>query len=49
VTYGYKAETDHFIDCIRQDRQPSSCFRDAVRTMELVDRIEAGGDTATQK
>jgi virulence factor len=44
VTYGYKAETDHFIQCIREDRLPRTCFQDAVKTLELVDRIEAGGD-----
>jgi virulence factor len=46
VTYGYKAETDHFIECIRSDRLPDTCFQDALKTMELVDRIEAGGDAA---
>jgi virulence factor len=44
VTYGYKAETEHFMACIRDGRLPRTCFQDAVRTMELVDRIEAGGD-----
>lgn len=41
---GYKAlgffqENRHFIDCIKNGQQPTSCFRDAVKTMELVDRI----------
>ena len=49
VTYGYKAETDHFLECILDDRDhrlPRTCFQDALRTMELVDRIESGGDRA---
>jgi len=44
VTYGYKAETDHFIRCILEGSLPRTCFQDALKTMELVDRIEAGGD-----
>lgn len=38
-TYGFFGETRHFIDCIKTDRQPDTCFADAVKTMELVDRI----------
>jgi predicted dehydrogenase len=40
---GFWHEHRHFIDCIREGRQPSSHFADAVKTMELVDRILAGG------
>jgi predicted dehydrogenase len=43
LTYGYKAENLHFIDCILEDRLPRTHFGDAVKTMELVDRIEACG------
>jgi virulence factor len=43
LTYGYKAETVHFIDCLLDDRLPRTHFGDAVKTMELVDRIEACG------
>ena len=43
-TYGYQAETDHFIDCILHDQEPRTNFADAVKTMQLVDRIERGGD-----
>jgi predicted dehydrogenase len=39
---GFWHEHRHFIDCIKDGRQPSSNFRDAVKTMELVDRIYAG-------
>jgi predicted dehydrogenase len=39
VYAGFKAENRHFIDCIRAKRQPSSHFADAVKTMELVDKI----------
>jgi virulence factor len=43
LTYGYKAENLHFIDCLLEDRLPRTHFGDAVKTMELVDRIEAWG------
>jgi virulence factor len=43
LTYGYKAENLHFIDCLLEDRLPRTHFGDAVKTMELVDRIEACG------
>ena len=38
-TYGFYAESRHFVDCIQQDQQPSTCFEDAVKTMELVTTI----------
>jgi len=37
--YGYYAENRHFIDCVRECRQPESNFEDAVKTMELVETI----------
>jgi virulence factor len=43
ITYGYQAENAHFLDCILEDRLPRTNFGDAVKTMELVDRIEACG------
>jgi virulence factor len=43
LTYGYQAENRHFIDCLLQDRLPRTHFGDAVKTMELVDQIEAWG------
>lgn len=36
---GFFGENRHFIDCIRKGVQPSTSFSDAVKTMELVDRI----------
>ncbi|HVC35323.1 MAG TPA: Gfo/Idh/MocA family oxidoreductase [Chloroflexota bacterium] len=36
---GFWHESRHFIDCIKQGRQPSSHFADAVKSMELVERI----------
>jgi hypothetical protein len=27
------------VDCIQEDRQPDTCFADAVKTMELVQGI----------
>ncbi len=38
-TFGFFAENRHFIDCIQSGQLPSSHFGDAVKTMELVDRI----------
>jgi virulence factor len=40
---GFWHESRHFIDCIKAGRQPSSHFADALKTMELVDRIRAAG------
>lgn len=39
VYYGFAAENRHFIDCLRDDREPLTSFADAVKTMELVERI----------
>jgi virulence factor len=39
---GFWHEHRHFLDCIQERRQPSSCFQDAVKTMELVERIYQG-------
>lgn len=36
---GFFAENRHFIDCVKQGRQPCSSLADTVATMELVDRI----------
>ena len=37
--YGFYGESRHFVDAILQDRQPDTCFADAVKTMELVSAI----------
>ena len=37
--YGFYGESRHFVDCIQHDRQPDTCFADAVKTMELVEQI----------
>lgn len=37
--YGFYDENRHFIKCVLEDKEPETCFRDAVRTMELIDRI----------
>ncbi len=37
---GFARETDHFLESIRIGRQPVTCFADAVKTMQLVDRLE---------
>jgi predicted dehydrogenase len=41
-SYGFYQENRHFIDCIKEDREPETCFADAARSMELVDRIKGG-------
>ena len=38
-TYGFFQENRHFIDCIKAGQEPETCFADAVKTMELVERI----------
>lgn len=40
---GFWHESRHFIDCIKDGRQPSSNFADAVESMALVERIRAAG------
>ena len=36
---GFWNETRHFIDCVKEGRQPSSSFEDAVKSVELIQRI----------
>jgi len=36
---GFFAENRHFIDCLKEGKQPMTNFSDSVKTMELVDRI----------
>ena len=38
---GFWHESRHFIDCVKEGRQPSSNFADAVESMALVERIRA--------
>ncbi|MBD3184159.1 hypothetical protein GF312_17880 [Candidatus Poribacteria bacterium] len=38
-SYGFTAESRHFIDCIKEGRMPDTNFADAFKTMELVGRI----------
>jgi predicted dehydrogenase len=38
---GFQAKHQEFLDCLRNKRQPSSCFSDALRTMEVAERILA--------
>ncbi len=37
--YGFFGENRHFIDCIKENVEPETCFADATKTMELADRI----------
>ncbi|MCS7224647.1 MAG: Gfo/Idh/MocA family oxidoreductase [Armatimonadetes bacterium] len=43
ITYGYRDENFHFLECIVRDQMPMTHFADAARTMELVERIESFG------
>ena len=40
-TYGFYQENRHFVDCLREDREPMTNLADAAKTMQLVDRIHA--------
>ncbi|HEX9015242.1 MAG TPA: Gfo/Idh/MocA family oxidoreductase [Chloroflexota bacterium] len=41
-SYGYFAESRHFVDCILADRRPLTDLSDALKTMQLVAAIESG-------
>ncbi len=38
-TYGFYDQARHFIDSIKMNQEPETCFADATKTMEIVDRI----------
>jgi predicted dehydrogenase len=38
-SYGYYAENEHFIESVKRGEQPTPNMADAVKTMELCDRI----------
>ncbi len=39
VYYGFEGENRAFIDAVKTGQEPETCMSDAVKTMELVDRI----------
>ncbi|MFC1718681.1 Gfo/Idh/MocA family protein [Candidatus Poribacteria bacterium] len=39
ISYGFCGENRHFIDCVKENRMPDTNFADALKTMELVERI----------
>jgi len=43
ITYGYDAETRHFLESVAQGQDCENNFAAAVRSMELAELIEAGG------
>jgi len=43
--YGYYHENLHYIRCIKENRQPQTSFEDAVKTMELIVKIQSGVET----
>jgi len=38
---GFRAKNREFIDCLKRGEQPGSCFADALKTMEVAERILA--------
>ena len=40
---GFQARSREFLDAVRAGRQPSSCFADALKTMEVAEKILAQG------
>ena len=38
--YGYYQEDRHFVDCIKEDEEPEANLKDAVKTMQLIERIK---------
>ncbi len=40
---GFRAKHREFIDCVKTKQQPSSCFADALKTMEVAEKILAMG------
>lgn len=43
LSYGYFAESRHFVDCLLGEGKPIADLADACRTMRLVEAIENGG------
>ena len=41
--YGFHVQAQHFVDSILSGKKPMPDFADALKTMELVERIEEGG------
>ncbi len=41
--YGFYHQSRHFIDCVKSGQEPLTSFQDAVKTMELVDKIYQSG------
>ena len=41
VLGGFRAKNEEFIGCIRAGTEPSSCFADALHTMEIAERLHA--------
>jgi predicted dehydrogenase len=42
-TYGIRAEDQHFVESILQGEKPMPDFKDALKTLKLVEAIEKGG------
>lgn len=39
IYYGFYHENRHFIDCVKEGREPETSFKEAVKTMKLVEDI----------
>ncbi|MFC9556252.1 Gfo/Idh/MocA family protein [Rhodococcus sp. NPDC056960] len=48
-TFGFAAAVHHFLDCVRDRREPLTSGREAVRTQQLLDRILAGAGLPTEE
>jgi len=47
LSYGYFAESRHFLECIEQNRLPQSSLQDAVRTFRLVEQLNRAAERVT--
>jgi predicted dehydrogenase len=44
ISYGYLAESRHFLDCIQRDRLPQTSLQDAVKTFRLVEQLNRAAE-----
>jgi predicted dehydrogenase len=44
LSYGYLAESRHFLECIEHDRMPQTSLQDAVKTFRLVEQLNRAAD-----
>jgi predicted dehydrogenase len=49
LRYGFLQENRHFVDCVKSGRATDSPFADAVKSMELIDRIKEAAQPPSRK